>query len=311
MNETIDLYEEEEVVREENEINIDDLESQYWFSEFDRNFLAKPGGHLLGIGITGSGKTQKAYYLVKKLLKFETIVWFDCGKSYNLGKYEEIGPLFNFNIPVNIIVPAGVEMRIENSPVPVYYEKTMSGFDIWDKIKPDCINIISLTRFFLMPDLFGKYCKDIFIDLIQTAMSKKERINHLLPMAIFYDELSDIAPSKTLTQQSSQHNIASVISFNITKLRSFGIRFVAFTQSYHNIYTPVRQSFNWILACRGTYLKWDEPAIRDYNPLHSKLEIPQAVLWWPDRSFHGVWRFKLFHSPGNIKIITNGIRTSL
>jgi hypothetical protein len=309
-SETLDLYE-EEAVHDEEEISIDDLESQYWFKEFDRDFLGKPGGHLLGIGITGSGKTQKAYYLVKKLLEYETIIWFDSGKSYALGKYEEIAPLFNFGVPVNIIVPIGVEMKIENSPVPVSYDETIVGSDIWDKIKPGYINIISLTRFFLMPELYGKYCKDIFLDLIQTAMSNKKRLSHLIPIAIFYDEFSDLAPSKNLTVQTAQFNIAQVISFNITKLRSFGIRFCAFTQAYQNIFPAVRLSFNWVLACRGTYLKYDEPVIRNYNPLHSTLEIPQAVLWWPDRSFHGVWRFSLFHSPENIKITSSGIRTSL
>ena len=44
------------------------------FSSFKTKFLQKPGEHLLGIGTTGSGKTHKAYWLLKQLMPYEKCI---------------------------------------------------------------------------------------------------------------------------------------------------------------------------------------------------------------------------------------------
>lgn len=305
MDNTVDLF-------EESSLDDDEIISKFWFDEFDRQFVKKPGEHLFCVGITGSGKTQKGYWLVKQILQYETVLWFDSGKSYSLGKFQEFGPLFTFETPVHIIYPAGdISIKIENSPVPVSYSRCNSPNQLWDLIKPNQINIVSLSRFYIEPELYAKWGQRAFRELILISKNEHSRIDHVLPLAIFHDEFSDVAPGDRISISSSQRKLGRIMAHNIKELRSIGVRIVAFAQAWANVTPAVRQSFNWILACRGLRIEREEPLISHYNRLHGSLQAWQGVLWWPTREFHGIWRFPLYHSPDNMTFKKTGVLESL
>jgi hypothetical protein len=304
----IDLFEETKIKPGIDE-DIDYLE--YAYSQFDRLFLHTPGQHLIGVGITGSGKTQKAYWILKKLLEYETIVWFDTGKSYEFGKYEEFGPLFTFGVPVHIIYPSGVAISVENAPVPVTYQECPAPARLWDCLKPGCINVVSLARFFIDPELHARYAQKAFNELIVLAINEKPRITNVLPLSIIYDEFSDIAPGRRMQITHGQEKTAKLMAWNIKQLRSIGVRVVCFTQAWFNVFPAVRSSFSWIMACRGAHFEREEPVIAGYNRLHGSLDVWQAIMWFPTREFYGRWKFPLYRSPDGLKIHHKGVLTSL
>lgn len=308
--ESLDLFEENKPLPDNDE---DSAYLEYAYTTFDRQFLRSPGQHLIGVGITGSGKTQKAYWLLKKILDHgtETLVWFDTGKSYEFGRYEEFGPLFGFGVPINIITPMGGAIQVENSPVPVSFTKCQSPESLWDCIQVGKINVVSLSRFFIDPELHAKYAQRAFNQLIVLSINSREKLQPVLPMAVFYDEFSDIAPGKRMQITRGQNKIAALMAWNIKQLRSIGVRVVGFTQAWFNVYPAVRSSFSWILACRGAHFEREEPLIAAYNRLHQGLDVWQGIMWFPTREFFGRWKFPLYHSPEGLKIQHTGILTSL
>lgn len=281
------------------------------WTRFEKEFLEKPGEHLIGIGITGSGKTQKAYWLARKLLEHETVAWFDTGKSYGFGQFSEVAPLFTFGVPINIIIPAGMTLDVKEAPVPVQVLEAFRPGDIWDLIQPGKINIIMISRFFLDPDLYAKYTAQAFKELIIISQNKKERIKHLLPMSIFHDEFQDVAPGQTMALSQSHLHSSKMIAWNINKLRSIGVRICAFSQKWTFIYPNCRVAFSWILCCRGAYFEREDPDLAAFNSLYKRLDVWQGIMWFPRRLFKHRWRFKLYEGPKNLVISHSGILTNI
>lgn len=305
------LFEEEENKPDLSQLPyLNGEESQIWV-EFENNFLKKPGEHLLGIGITGSGKTQKAYYFAKKLIPYDTLIWFDTGKSCNFGETAEIAPLFTFGIPVNIIIPMGMKINIEGSPVPFTIKEAPRPGDIWDLCEPGMINIVSINPYFIEPELYAKYTAHAFRELIIISKNKIERIRSLLPMSIFHDEFQDVAPSENMTLSASHRNSAKLMAWNINKLRSIGVRICGFSQKYMFIFPNCRIAFTWILCCRGAYFEREDPDLVAFNKMYKRLEIWQAILWFPKRLFQHKWRFRMYQGPEGLKIAHDGIMSNI
>ena len=304
------LYE-EEPIEEPVQLDPDEDEEKKIYSLFERDFLKKPGEHLLGIGITGSGKTQKSYWFAKQLLPHETLVWFDCGKSSNFGRSAEIGPLFTFGVPVNIIIPMGVDIQVVGSPGPGTILKTPRPADVWDLCEAGKINIVAINRFFLDPDLYAKYTAEVFRQLIILSQNAKDRLRRLLPMAIFHDEFQDVSPGVTMALSPSHLYSAKIVAWNINKLRSIGVRVCAFTQKYTFIYPNTRAAFSWILCCRGAYFEREDPDLAAFNRLYKHLDVFQAILWFPKRLFKHRWRFRLYQGPPGLVISHEGVLTNV
>ncbi|MCX6692273.1 MAG: hypothetical protein NTW33_09575 [Methanoregula sp.] len=66
--------------------------------KFVKEFLWRKGNHCFVFGTTGSGKTQKLYWLLNWLKHGETQIWFSTGKS------DEILPLFFMGMKIRVIV---------------------------------------------------------------------------------------------------------------------------------------------------------------------------------------------------------------
>ncbi len=277
---------------------------------FERDFLKKPGEHLFGLGITGSGKTQKAYWLLKKLFFYETCVWFDTGKDYDFD-VSEIAPLFGFGYPVHIVAPAGVFVDVSGAPVPVTVSYALQPRDIWDHIIPGRINIIMISRFYAEPDLYAKYTAQAFKELILINKTDKDRLRGKIPMSIFHDEFSDVAPGPTMALSESHIYSAKLMSWNINKLRSNHIRILGFTQDYTMVMRKCRVAFSWIMCCRGAYFEREHRDLAKFNDLYKHLDSWQAVMWFPKRLFKHRWRFPLYTGPVGLKIQYRGLLTSI
>lgn len=277
---------------------------------FERDFLRKPGEHLLILGITGSGKTQKAYYLLKQLIKYETCVWFDTGKDYDFD-ISEIAPLFSFGIPIKIIAPAGVHVEVSGAPVPVTISYSLTPGDIWDHLVPGKINIIMISRFFTEPDLYSKYTAQAFKELIIINKTAKNRLRDVIPMSIFHDEFSDVAPGTTMSLSDSHTYSAKLMSFNINKLRSNHIRILGMTQEYTMIMRKCRVAFSWILCCRGAYFEREHRDLAKFNDLYKRLDVWQGIMWFPKRLFKHRWKFPLYKGPEGLSIKYEGILTNI
>ena len=276
------------------------------YAAFKSKFLKKPGEHLLGIGTTGSGKTHKAYWLLKQLLPYEKCIWFDCGKSANMGAEPEIGPLFNMGYPVNVIVPYGCTVEIKNSPVPFQISITDRADQLWYHIKPGHINIAIISRFVIEPEIYARYIAQAYKRLIELAQPGKFP-RELLPLSIIQDEFQDVAPGQTIRLNKSMLDSAIRISWNINKLRSCGIRLCGFTQKYTFIYPNARIAFTWIMACRGAYFEHDDPDLAGFNRMYKRLDIQQAVMWFPKKIFRHRWRFPRYECPEGLEITFDGL----
>jgi hypothetical protein len=304
------LFEEDETELDSLQPDPDLTDSDLW-RLFERDFLKKPGEHLLGLGITGSGKTQKAYFLLKKLIPYETVVWFDTGKDYDFD-ISEIAPLFTFGVPINIIAPLqveGKEIRVEvsGSPVEVTVNYAAVPGRIWDLIRPGMINIVMISRFYMEPDAYAKYTAQAFKELIMINKAEKHRLKSVIPMSIFHDEFADVAPGSTMSLSESHTYSAKLMSFNINKLRSNHIRILGFTQDYTMIMRKCRVAFTWILCCRGAYFEREHRDLAKFNDLYKKLDIWQGIMWFPKRVFKHRWRFPLYKGPEGLSIRYEGI----
>ena len=78
-----------------------------WGRRFYWEFLTAYGKHLFIFGTTGSGKSNKGYWLVDWLKHLETQIWFDSGKQ------GEILPLLCMDRKIRVIVPTGCDLIIE------------------------------------------------------------------------------------------------------------------------------------------------------------------------------------------------------
>lgn len=256
---------------------------------FDRQFLRTPGEHLIGIGITGAGKTQKAYRFVRWLKERETIVWFDSGKS------GEILPLFDMGLPVNVIIPEGMDIRfrgvhperIQRSPLPN---------TIWGFIEPGMINVVSIERFFDDVEKYALYIANAFRELIRSAQ-RDSLPRNVIPMSIFYDEFHDVAPGTNASLGINHQYAARIVAFNLKKLRSCGVRICAFSQNWTDILPAARRQFSWILVCRSAYFERDQPQLQAFNRFFNKIKTNQGILVFPSKIWSGRWKFHLYEQP--------------
>ena len=251
-----------------------------WLKKFAKDFLKKPGEHLLEIGITGSGKTQGLYWILDGLIhnSKETIVWFDSGKS------SEILTLAKFK-PLKLIIPQTLDIEIETDHDFDIEKHYFSDFpEIWRVLDEDRINVISIWPFILEPILFTEIVAKIFRQLIRLAHEYKIQV----PLAIFYDEFHTVAPARGHGLSDKHYKYGSIIQLNVERLRSLKIRFIGTTQNWTKIKRGVRDCFNWLMCRRGACFNNDQPKLMRFNPLFEKLQTDECIMVYPTRIFSDI-----------------------
>jgi hypothetical protein len=249
--------------------------TDYWMDRIEREFIRKPGSHLIQCGITEAGKTQGFFWLVEGIVNCtkNTVVWFDIGKSSEILKLSEFGPL-------HILTPQGMDVEVKsNLDLDISYAEVADLRDVWDHLIPGRINVISFEPFILDPDVYGPLVGSIFTSLIRKA----HRYELQVPMDIIYDEFHRVCPAKGHSVNVKQSKYGAIIQHNVEKLRSFKIRFIVSTHGWNKIRRGVKQSFNWQLIRRGS--EFDSGKLKRYNPLWEKIPVDKAFMVFPNMTF--------------------------
>jgi hypothetical protein len=263
----------------------------YWQSRFDREFVKVPGQHLVVSAPTGAGKTNFFFWTLHSLLKerynkpvskWETIVWFDIRKSSEI-----LSLCCAFKIPVRIIIPEMMDIHIELFDDETYQDiervYVQSERDIWSNISKERVNIVAFEGFIRDIDRMVPFVKKTFSQLIDMALDY--HLNKITPMAIFYDEFHNIAPSKGNAATSDIFKYGGDIQLNVEKLRSAGIRFVISCHKWTELRPGIRNSMMFIAAMRGAnFPSAEQPKLSRFNRKFEKLNIGEVMIAYPNRT---------------------------
>jgi hypothetical protein len=287
-----------------------------------RFFIKRPGQHLLELGSTGTGKTNFLYWLVDKFIEHapnEAIVWFDIGKAqYNQYTGEsgnEILTLLYYFGKVRIISMTGCDVIIESEKE---YDVEFVHVDrpemIWKYCKADRVNIICFDPFIENDVVHASVLAKVFERLLWLA----NRGWIWRPMAIFYDEFHNVCPSQghgiyeDRKAASIQMKTNNQFKKNLQKLRSTGIRLVATSHQWTQLYRSVRLSFEWIVPRRRTFFSTDAPDLARFNPRWKKMKTHQAYIVIPEGDHLGPFRCIYYKIPDNLgSVVYDGIYTGI
>ena len=232
------------------------------------DFVWRPGNHCFVIGTTGSGKTNKGYWLVNWLKHTETQIWMDSGKS------DEILPLLCQGMKVRIIVPKyadviieerinGKWQRIQNHPEVM--EVPEAG-DTWWAIKTshdrsdhriyDTINILCFRNAFWSSSARAAWMTELFQTLAD--WSRLRRMPKIFPFSLHFDETQWAISGKRVTSDADRTKSSEVITENVLEIRSIGGRIIAYAQGFLNLPPAMRDNLVCSILCRGADISSDE-----------------------------------------------------
>lgn len=212
------------------------------YRSFKRNLIEKPGQHLLGLGMTGAGKTMKAVVLCKWCLEAgKAVAWFDTRKP------DDVNYLLSLVDKVKVFHPKDTTLTITGTDSKEVKICTIENPDtLFREIEPG-LNIISIRPFFTDLPPYVKYLSRVMHGLLNDSFNKQIKTH---PLQIFMDEFQEICPAKRIHSHRSQQELGARIAMSLFQLRGFGIGFCAFTQSYKNIMNAIRLQFHYYLVCK-------------------------------------------------------------
>jgi len=277
-------------------------------------FLFKKGEHLFIVGNTGSGKTQKAYWLVNWIRHTkETIIWLDSAKN------REMIPLLTMGTPVRIIVPKGATITLtEPDPdnphgkwiplknPPEIIEITEAG-TAWWAVKRGYINIFCFRNAFDNALDRGAWMAELFETL--NTWTRKQIMPKIYPFAIFGDEAHWFNAGQKITSNSDRTLLSELITEHSLEIRAYGGRLVLIAQGYKNLPPATRENLPCTLLCRGAKISPDENnALSCYNQYTSRYKPADGLFVYSDGEAYPKrwpWTFPFFPMP-DIKIQYKG-----
>lgn len=236
---------------------------------FFDEFLTKYGKHLFITGTTGSGKTTKAYAFVDYMKHLENQVWVSSGK------YGEIFPLLCMGRKVRIVIPSGVDVKIEerisgkwgkivnhpdiihvDTPADMLMAIAPNKRDKQGNYSPDTITIFEIRNAFRRKEAAVAWVAEMFG--ILAAWAREGKIKRLIPMTIYLDESHWVIAGTRVTNEPERTRASEIIAENAFELRSAGVRLVLIAQGYKNILPTARENMLFNLLCRGANIKPEE-----------------------------------------------------
>jgi hypothetical protein len=225
-------------------------------------FVFLKGNHCFVVGTTGSGKTNKGYWLVNWLKHTEIQIWMDSGKS------DEIIPLLCQGKRVRIICPdycdviieemvRGKWQRIENHPEVRTCSDASRAWDCVDNGGYDknrhyttkAINIFCFRNAFLSTSARAAWMADLFSSLsTRTRMGKMPAI---FPFTLHVDESQWVLAGSRISKDSDRVKSGEVITENALEIRSYGGRLVMYAQDFMNIPPAIRENLICAILLRG------------------------------------------------------------
>lgn len=245
------------------------------------NFVWLHGNHCFVIGTTGSGKTNKGYWLVNWLKHTETQIWMDSGKS------DEILPLLCQGMPVQIIVPKYADVLIEEringkwqkiKDHPVVTHVPTAG-DTWFAIragrdqshhfKPNTINILCFRNAFWTTSARAEWMSELFETL--ATWSRLRRMPAIFPFSFHFDETQWAISGTRITKDSERVKSTEIIQENVLEIRSMGGRIIAYAQGFLNLPPAMRDNLVCSILCRGADISSEQskklaPHCSTYDP---------------------------------------------
>jgi len=266
--------------------------------DFYSKFLMVKGTHCLIVGNTGSGKTQKGYWMVSYLCELETIVWIDAGKN------NEILPLFYLGKPVRVICPVGTTLEFPGLPdelKPDVIKITFSR-DVWDAVKKGHINIFAFRNTIADEAKKARWMSEIF-----THLSIRTRLNDMpsiFPMSIFIDEAQWIVTSHRIKSNESRTKAAEVITENALEIRGSEGRLILLTQSFRNITVASRENMPAVLIGRRAEItSSDSKVLAERSVYCGRYKSHQGLFVFPDgdiNPWNCPWAFPYYPMPEGV-----------
>jgi hypothetical protein len=218
---------------------------------FLNTFIWIKGNHCFVIGTTGSGKTNKGYWLVNWLKHSETQVWLDSGKS------DEIIPLLCQDIPVQLICPKYtntiIEEKINGKWNPIKNHPLVTHIpdagDAWWAIKKDHINIFCFRNAFWTVSARSEWMSALFETL--STWTRLGTMPKIFPCSIHIDESQWVLAGTRISKDADRVKSSEIITENALEIRSSGGRLIMYAQAFTNIPPAIRENLVCALLCRG------------------------------------------------------------
>ena len=233
------------------------------------SFLWNWGLHLYILGTTGSGKTQKGYWLVDWMRHTrETIIWLDSGKN------QEIVPLLKMGTPVRVICPKGCDVEftewnqaekkyVRMDPHPEVIQVPDAG-SAWWAVKKRYINIFAFRNAFENNTERLYWMAYLFETLAEWL--RRGRFPKILPFSLYGDEFQWVNAGESVTSDTNRAQVSEGISENAFEIRGYGGRLVIFSQLYKNIPPATRKNLPAVLLNRDSIVEAGEnPALAKFN----------------------------------------------
>lgn len=276
------------------------LEGTALWAAFLHQCIMMHGFHILELGQTRTGKTNKKVTINRWLVERggETIGILDCGKPGEVLLYA------NFGLPFNLIIPAGCNVTIRNSPVPVFKNYTETPELSWHFMKEGMINIFTFRAHIIDDLTIGEYAARFMRVLLDQVMRNKLTIPR--PLVLDVDELADLLPAYGLIENKYQKEAAAKFSKVLKKIAFMGIRIHGADQAWGDVYPNARRQFAFLVISRspGTEAKTDVGIIKRYS--FESLKINEAKIVFPQRNWEGIWEFPHVTIPAGMTIEYEG-----
>ena len=237
--------------------------------KFYYEYLTKYGKHTFTFGGTGSGKTQKAYWLLDWLKHRETQIWVSTGKS------GEILPLLFMGKKVRIITPARTDViieervgsdwqRITDNLEYVYVEtpeemlNELKGNSYPDGHNPAkmTINILEIRNAFVRYQNALGWMAELFEKLAYKC--RLGDMPSIFPAALHIDESQWTMAGKRISGEGERNRVSEIVTENALELRSIGVRLCLYAQSYKNITPAARENMSFHILCHGANVEPEE-----------------------------------------------------
>lgn len=234
---------------------------------FFDDFITQHGYHAYVIGNTGSGKSQKFYWLVSYLVHTENIIWISTGKN------DEILPLLTLGKPVRIICPKGcdVKLQVRNretgkyEPIPDHPEviPVSEASTAWYGVKKGYINIFEFRNCFWSKAKLSQWMGDLFESL--ATWTRLRMMPRIFPCAIFADESQWILAGTRISTDSHRVKTSEIVTENALEIRGAGGRLVFAAQDFKNITPASRENMLCTILCRGAMIdSGDNPRLHEH-----------------------------------------------
>lgn len=274
-----------------------------------KEFVFVKGSHLFIVGNTGSGKTQKGYWVVNWLKtplngfheKTETQIWISTGKS------NEILPLFCMEMPVRIIHPKGsvidiYEGRDHKEIKDLELVEVSDPESAWWAVKRGMMNIFEF-RNTITPygGTRSKWMATLFESL--ATWTREGRMPNIFPFTLYCDETQWFLAGTRVSTESERVKTSEIVTENALEIRSAGGRLVFFAQDFKNITPASRENMTCTILCRGAQVSREDNAALSPHCYNNGWKLPARFRPNEGKFIHadgtaypvtGPWSFPLF-----------------